>query len=49
MTVDPAKYRRPADEEIKRGFRKRLHMVAVESGTEPSFNNEYWDHMEKGI
>ena len=49
MTVDPAKYRRPEDEEIKKRLSKEAYMVAVESGTEPSFNNEYWDHMEKGI
>lgn len=49
MVVDPAKYRRPEDEEIRKQLSKEAYMVAVESGTEPSFNNEFWDHREKGI
>jgi len=49
MIVDPAKYRRPEDEEIKKRLSKEAYMVAVESGTEPSFNNEFWDHKENGI
>ncbi|MGD9666830.1 MAG: peptide-methionine (R)-S-oxide reductase MsrB [Synergistaceae bacterium] len=49
MIVDPAKYRRPEDEEIRKRLSKEAYMVAVESGTEPSFNNEFWDHKEKGI
>ena len=49
IIVDPAKYRRPEDEEIKRRLSKEAYMVAVESGTEPSFNNEFWDHKENGI
>lgn len=49
MIVDPSKYRRPEDEEIRDRLSKEAYIVAVESGTEPSFNNEYWDHMEKGI
>ncbi len=49
MIVDPAKYRRPQDEEIRKRLSKEAYMVAVESGTEPSFNNEFWDHKENGI
>lgn len=49
MTVDPAKYRRPSDEEIKKRLSKEQYNVAVDSGTEPSFRNEFWDHKEKGI
>ena len=49
MIVDPAKYRRPEDEKIRKMLSKEAYMVAVESGTEPSFNNEFWDHKEKGI
>lgn len=49
MTVDPAKYRRPSDEEIKKRLSKDQYHVAVDSGTEPSFRNEFWDHKEKGI
>ena len=49
MTVDPAKYRRPSDEEVKKRLSKDQYHVAVDSGTEPSFRNEFWDHKEKGI
>jgi peptide methionine sulfoxide reductase msrA/msrB len=49
MIVDPAKYRRPQDEEIRKRLSKEAYMVAVESGTEPSFKNEFWDHKENGI
>jgi peptide methionine sulfoxide reductase msrA/msrB len=49
MIVDPAKYRRPQDEEIRKRLSKEAYMVAVESGTEPSFKNEFWAHKENGI
>ena len=49
MTVDPAKYRRPPDDEVKKRLTKEQYYVAVDSGTEPPFRNEFWDHKEKGI
>ncbi|MDD4160243.1 MAG: peptide-methionine (R)-S-oxide reductase MsrB [Synergistaceae bacterium] len=49
MIVDPAKYRRPNDEEIKKMLSKEAYSVTVESGTEPPFNNRFWDHREKGL
>jgi peptide methionine sulfoxide reductase msrA/msrB len=49
MTVDPAKYRRPPDDEVKKRLIKEQYYVAVDSGTEPPFRNEFWDHKEKGI
>lgn len=49
MIVDPAKYRRLEEEEIKKRLSKEAYTVAVESGTEPAFNNEFWKHSEKGI
>lgn len=49
MTVDPGKYRRPSDDEIRRKLTKEQYHIAVDSGTEPSFSNEFWDHTEKGL
>lgn len=49
MTVDPAKYRRPPDDEVKKRLTKEQYHVAVDSGTEPPFRNDFWDHKEKGI
>ena len=49
ITIDPAKYRRPSNDEIVKKLSKEQYRVAVESGTEPSFKNEFWNHMEKGI
>ncbi len=49
ITVDPAKYRRPSDDEVKKRLTKEQYYVVVDSGTEPPFRNEFWDHKEKGI
>lgn len=49
IIVDPAKYRRPSDDEVRKKLTKEQYYVAVDSGTEPSFRNEFWDHKEKGI
>ncbi|MGN0306093.1 MAG: peptide-methionine (R)-S-oxide reductase MsrB [Lachnospiraceae bacterium] len=49
MLVDPAKYKRPAKEEIKRRLTPEQLHVTQESGTEPPFRNTYWDFFEKGI
>ena len=49
IIVDPANYRRPSDDEVRKKLTKEQYYVAVDSGTEPSFKNEFWDHKEKGI
>ena len=39
----------PTDKELKQTLTAVQYRVARESGTEPPFNNEYWDNHEAGI
>lgn len=36
-------------EELREKLTGRQYTVACEGGTEPPFDNEYWDHKEEGI
>lgn len=49
MIVDPAKYPRPSDEQIKSTLTDLQFRVTQESATERPFENEYWDHHARGI
>lgn len=49
IVVDPADYRRPAEEEIKGCLTELQYQVTQEDVDEEAFNNKYWDHFEKGI
>lgn len=49
MIVDPGKYPRPSKELIKTLLTERQFNVTQLSGTEPAFNNEFWDSYERGI
>jgi peptide methionine sulfoxide reductase msrA/msrB len=42
-------YTRPADEELRRRLTPIQYKVARKDGTEPAFNNEYWDNHAPGI
>jgi peptide methionine sulfoxide reductase msrA/msrB len=44
-----ADYSRPSDEELRRRLTPMQYKVTQEEGTEPPFNNEYWDNHEPGI
>ena len=42
-------YEIPGDDEIRKKLTAMQYRVAREDGTEPPFNNEYWDNHEPGI
>jgi len=42
-------YSRPAEPELKRKLTPLQYKVTQKDGTEPAFNNEYWDHKDEGI
>jgi len=42
-------FERPSDDELKETLTPMQYKVARCSGTEPAFNNEYWDNKEPGI
>jgi len=46
---DHRKYTKPGDEELRRKLTPLQYRVTQEEGTEPAFNNEYWDNKREGI
>jgi peptide methionine sulfoxide reductase msrA/msrB len=42
-------YRIPTDEQLQKTLTPMQYKVARENGTEPPFQNEYWDNHEAGI
>jgi len=42
-------YTRPADKELKTRLSPMQYKVTQQNGTEPPFNNAYWNHHEAGI
>ncbi len=49
MIVDPGDYPLPTEEEIKEKLTNLQYSVTQNAGTEPAFDNEYWDKHEQGI
>ena len=42
-------FAKPAKEELKKRLTRMQYKVTQEEGTEPAFNNEYWDNKKAGI
>ena len=42
-------YEKPSDEELRRTLTPRQYQVTQHEGTEPAFDNEYWDEHRDGI
>ncbi len=47
--IDPSKYPRPSDGELKKSLNSIQYSVAIQNNTERAFSNEYWNNFEKGI
>jgi peptide methionine sulfoxide reductase msrA/msrB len=45
---DP-KYTKPSDEELRKRLTPRQYQVTQKEGTEPAFDNEYWENKKPGI
>lgn len=48
-TADWMNYEKPPKDELKEILTPMQYEVTQEEGTEPAFNNEYWDNKEPGV
>ena len=49
LRIDPGDYQKPAAEVIRDRLTAAQYEITQENGTEYPFQNELWDHFEKGI
>lgn len=47
--IDPSAYQKPSPEEIKESLTDLQFQVTQQNGTERPFDNEYWEHRQRGI
>jgi methionine-R-sulfoxide reductase/methionine-S-sulfoxide reductase len=47
--VDPFQYSAPDRDELKEKLNSLQYDVTMRNGTEPPYQNEFWDHFEEGI
>ncbi len=47
--AENSKYMKPSDEVLKEKLTSIQYKVTQHDGTEPAFNNEYWDNKKEGI
>lgn len=47
--LDRKKYNKPSKEELKKRLTHLQYKVTQENGTEPAFENEYWNNKREGI
>lgn len=48
-SLDPSRYQRPADDELRESLTPEQFYVTQQSGTERAFAGTYWDSFERGI
>ncbi len=49
VNVDPAKYSKPSDEELRKNLTPEEYNVTQKAATEPPFSGKYWDNHERGL
>jgi methionine-R-sulfoxide reductase len=47
--MNDKRFAKPDKQDIKNRLTPMQYRVTQENGTEPPFNNEFWDHKEQGI
>lgn len=47
--IDPSKYFKPSDQELKQTLSPEAYNVTQKAATEPAFSGDLWDHKEAGI
>ncbi len=49
VIIDPAKYPKPSEAELKKKLSEAQYMVTQLNNTERAFSNEYWDNKQVGL
>jgi methionine-R-sulfoxide reductase len=49
MSSDKLDYSKPSEDELRESLTEEQYLVTQRCGTEPPFQNAYWDHHEPGL